>query len=468
MGSVLEKLFDSLPSEQRELLLGHPEADILRAAFGKKRITHAGVSGKPLPAEEAQPIWQELMQKQAPAAKARSAYLHIPFCQTKCLYCGFFQNQYQEEASTAYVDALIKELEQAANDPYLQSGLIHTVFIGGGTPSSLSPANARRLLTALKKALPLANDYELTLEGRINDLVPEKLETWFAGGVNRISIGVQSFQTKLRQQLGRLDPMETVINNLKTAAAYKQCSVVIDLIYGLPDQTMALWEEDLEILNSLPVDGMDLYQLNVYENSALKQAISAGTISPAATTAQQADMFAFASSWLAKRPYKRLSNCHWSKNNRERSLYNSLAKEGVEMFPFGSGGGGKLAGYRCMLHRSLQPYLHMVEHGMKPLMVLMKQPAQQELYNQITCQLEQGYFDLTKLAAIYGNTLLELRWLLDLWVQRGLLENNGVMYRLTVPGQFWIVNLTQTILEVTHYLLEGKFNPASHPIAAQG
>ena len=159
----------------------------------------------------------------------------------------------------------------STSSPYLQQGLIHTVFIGGGTPSSLSAHNAKRLLAAMKKTLPLANDYELTLEGRINDLVPEKLEAWFEGGVNRISIGVQSFQTKLRRQLGRMDDMETVVKNLTTAASYNQASVILDLIYGLPDQTMELWEADLKIIDALPVDGMDLYQLNVYENSMLKK-----------------------------------------------------------------------------------------------------------------------------------------------------------------------------------------------------
>lgn len=468
MSVILEKFFAALPAAERELLLGYATADPLHNAFSKKRITHARISDQPLESAAAQKVWQELMQRTTPKPGRRAAYLHIPFCQTKCLYCGFFQNHYQEDTATAYVDHLIKELEQASDYPYLQNGLIHAVFIGGGTPSSLSPANISRLLLAVRKNLPLANDYELTLEGRINDLRPDKLEAWFAGGVNRISIGVQSFQTKLRQQLGRIDPLEIVVKNLQTASGYEQCSVIVDLIYGLPDQTMDLWEQDLEILDNLPVDGMDLYQLNVYENSALRQAITAGTISPAATTAQQAQMFAFASAWLDKRPYTRLSNRHWSKNSRERSLYNNLAKSGVEMFPFGSGGGGKLSTYRCMLQRSLPTYMQMVSQNLKPLMVMSRHHAQQSIYNKITFQLEQSYLDLNSLAASYGNELLELQWLLNLWEQRGLLKNNGVIYQLTVPGQFWIVNLTQTLLETVHYLFEGKLTPASQPIAAQG
>ena len=99
-------------------------------------------------------------------------------------------------------------------------------------------ANSERLLKAIKEYLPLANDYELTLEGRIHDLIPENLDVWMANGVNRMSIGVQSFNTEVRQMVGRLDTKETVLERLAALKAYGQCSVVIDLIYGLPGQTM--------------------------------------------------------------------------------------------------------------------------------------------------------------------------------------------------------------------------------------
>lgn len=98
-----------------------------------------------------------------------------------------------------YIDGLIGELKLASESPRLKDGLIHAVFIGGGTPTSLSPANSERLLKAIKEYLPLANDYELTLEGRIHDLIPENLEVWMNNGVNRMSIGIQSFNTEVRQ-----------------------------------------------------------------------------------------------------------------------------------------------------------------------------------------------------------------------------------------------------------------------------
>lgn len=170
-----------------------------------------------------------------------------------------------------YVDRLIKQLLMAKEYKYVQDSVINAVFFGGGTPSTLSPYNADRLLKTMNEVLPLANDCEITMEARVHDLVDEKLQVWFKHGVNRISVGVQSFDTAIRQSMGRKDDKETVIENLKRAASYNQAVLIIDLIYGLPAQDVDNFVNDLKIADSLPIDGMDLYQLNVFEQSALKK-----------------------------------------------------------------------------------------------------------------------------------------------------------------------------------------------------
>lgn len=145
-----------------------------------------------------------------------------------------------------------------ADSPRLSSAPIQAVFIGGGTPTSLSPENAGRLLSTIQRCLPLANDYELTFEGRVHDLVPEKMDVWFRNGVNRMSLGVQSFDTKVRQAVGRIDDGETVFSHLQELLSYNQCAVVIDLMYGLPYQTMDVWHKDVETLVESGIDGADL------------------------------------------------------------------------------------------------------------------------------------------------------------------------------------------------------------------
>lgn len=463
---LLQNLVAELSSTQREFLLGVPGVNPLTHGFPRKRVVHAGLPGKRVEPAEAQEIWSRLLAAPAPRAQGETCYIHIPFCKTKCLYCGFFQNGTQQEVEDEYVTRLIAEMEREADSPRLRDTLISTIFIGGGTPTSLSPTNAERLLQTIQKCLPLANDYELTLEGRIHDLVPEKMDIWMANGVNRMSLGVQSFDTKVRRQIGRLDDQETVVKRLQALHDYHQCSVVIDLIYGLPDQTPEVWERDLELLTTSAIDGADLYQLNVFEGSDLNKAIQNGRLSPAATTAEQAEMFAFAHEYLSRRAYRRLSICHWARDSRERSLYNSMAKSGVPMFAYGCGAGGALDGYTIMNHRALMPYNAMTDAGQKPLMVMMEENPLNKIARIVTEQLERGVLDLKTVTAL-DERLGELEWLYQLWEERELVRYNGFLYELTLAGQFWQVNICQSTLECIQSLLTGKNTLAVQKIAAQ-
>lgn len=462
----LASFFESIPEKQRNLQLGLACDNPMSGAFPHKRVVHAGLNGTLISPKESQSVWDAVMRGTPKRGQMQCAYIHIPFCKTKCTYCGFFQNGTSQSIEDNYIDGLIGELKLASECPRLKDGLIHAVFIGGGTPTSLSPANSERLLKAIKEYLPLANDYELTLEGRIHDLIPENLEVWMNNGVNRMSIGIQSFNTKVRQMVGRLDTKETVLERLAALKAYGQCSVVIDLIYGLPGQTMDVWEQDLADLVSSGVDGADLYQLNVFDGSDLNRDIASGKVPPAATTSMQGDMFEFGRTYLEARAYRRLSAAHWSANNRERSLYNILAKAGVPMFPFGSGAGGNVDGYGMMLHRALKPYEDIVSRGEKPFMALMKQSDLQPFVNQVVSQLEQGYLDINTLVAM-DSRLDELNWLYKLWEKRGLVSYNGLLYKLTSAGEFWTVNITQSTLEAMEYILTGKNSFALESVAAQ-
>lgn len=462
----LASFFESIPEKQRNLQLGLVCDNPMSGAFPHKRVVHAGLNGILISPMESQTVWNTVMNGMPKKGQMQCAYIHIPFCKTKCTYCGFFQNGTSQSIEDNYIDGLIGELKLASESPRLKEGLIHAVFIGGGTPTSMSPSNSERLLKAIREYLPLSNDYELTLEGRIHDLIPENLEVWMNNGVNRMSIGIQSFDTNVRQMVGRIDTKETVLKRLAALKAYGQCSVVIDLIYGLPGQTMEVWEQDLADLVSSGVDGADLYQLNVFDGSDLNRDIASGKVPPAATTAIQGDMFEFGRNYLDARAYRRLSAAHWSANNRERSLYNILAKAGVPMFPFGSGAGGNVDGYGMMLHRALRPYEDMVSRGEKPFMALMKQSDLQPFVNQVVSQLEQGYLNINTLESM-DSRLDELNWLYKLWEERGLVTFNGLLYKLTSAGEFWTVNITQSTLEAMEYILTGKNSFALESVAAQ-
>lgn len=458
---------DSLNPEQYALIVGAATDNPLTSAFSRKRVVHAGVRGKGLKLHEWQQTWQSLLKEKV-AIKPRAAYIHIPFCSHRCLYCGFFQNYSNETAESVYVNSLIKELRMSQGSRYLASGPINAVFLGGGTPSALSPHDIARLLRAIRECLPLANDCELTLEGRINDVTPAKIEAWLANGVNRVSLGVQSFNTTVRRAVGRLDDTETVLSRLQLLSSYNQAAVIIDLIYGLPYQTPEIWADDLRQLKTAAIDGLDIYQLNLFEDGALQQAINAGKLPAAATTAEQANMFATAEAELSAGVFSRLSRCHWGKTRRERSLYNTLTKAGYNIIPFGAGAGGNISGVSMFLNRNVAEYIKAIEQEQKPLLGMSLQPPGSDLRNRVTAQLEECYLDIHALAADYGSSVLELTTLLDIWEARDLIRSGPSVARLTVAGQFWAVNITQSILECLNAVLNGEQSLEVQPIAAQG
>lgn len=459
----LEAYLTGLSQEKRQTLLGRDTEDSLHQAFSHKRVVHAGLIGEAIMPARQQQVWQAAMQQPADLSNQHAVYIHIPFCQTRCLYCGFYQNASRQEVEDAYVDDLLAEIEAEADSIQLRETPIKAVFIGGGTPTSLSAENASRLLDAIQCSFSLVSDCEVTLEGRVHDLVPEKIEAWLSHGVNRISLGVQSFDTVLRQRVGRIDSREEVLKRLELLKSY-DVTVIVDLIYGLPGQTMEIWMDDVKTLALADVDGMDLYQLNVFPNGPLDKAVANGSVPPCATIAEQADMYVAARDYLLDSGVERLSLCHFRRSKRERSLYNTLAKTGAVVYPFGCGAGGNFGGLTFMQLRELKAYHAAMAKGEKPLMMLARQvePKLKQATDNIIADLEKGFVDFRRLSML-DCRLEELDLLLTLWQQRGLMTEDLGVYRLTKAGEFWYISLTQSLVEAAQVVMKDKEKPLSLP-----
>ena len=450
---TLEEYLDGLSDEKRTALVGCKTSDVRHAAFTEKRVVHAGLSGRLIAPEEYQNYWHHAMSMPPDGERTYTVYIHIPFCQTKCLYCGFYQNASRQEIEDVYIDDLIAEIERDAAMPHLKTTNIKSIFIGGGTPSSLSVRNAARLLAAIRENLNLCTDYELTFEGRIHDLAPERIETWLSGGVNRISLGVQSFDTILRRRVGRIEPREEVLARLTLLKRW-DVTAIVDLIYGLPGQTIDLWMKDIATLLEASIDGMDLYQLNVFPHGDLARAVQAGRVPPCADIAGQADLYHAARDFLTAHGIERLSLCHWRRDPRERSLYNTLAKTGAVVYPFGCGAGGNVGGISFMHHRSIEVYHEAIAHGEKPIMMmeLQKSKKLRSVSNEIIAGLEKGFVDLHQLTSL-DTKMEELRLLLCIWQENGLMYEENDLYHLTADGEFWYVSMTQSMVECAEILM---------------
>ncbi|WP_051786373.1 heme anaerobic degradation radical SAM methyltransferase ChuW/HutW [Endozoicomonas numazuensis] len=440
-----------------ESMTGRSVPDPLRHAFEKKTNAHSRGAGTPLPPHQWQEAWNRLMA--LPGKGKRAAYFHIPFCKTKCSYCGFFQNTTKEAQVERYVDYLIREIEMTAALPRAHSAPIHAVYFGGGTPTDLTPEQIRRLGKVIRENLPLANDCEMTFESRFSGLTDEKIDACIEAGFNRFSLGVQTFDSAIRRKMSRIDPQEVILERLQKLMSTDQVAVVVDLIFGLPYQTTKSWLKDLEILVDSGIDGADLYKLILMGHSRMAQSIEKGSMPTPAGTEEKADRFLAAIEFLNKKHFRRLSVSHWGKSSRERNLYNHLSKSGAEVIPFGSGAGGNVGGHSMMLQRKLDDYYADIDAGKKPVMGVVAPNPLYKAFNAAGAAFDLGFLDLKAMDKSGFEFSRLCRPLFEAWTNNGLVEVNGEFLDLTLAGQFWAVNMNEGLQQYLQALSIGYGHP---------
>jgi len=430
--------------------------DPLHAAFDKKMVIHPGREGQPVSAKDILGIWEQAMVTKDEKGK-RAAYFHIPFCSSRCLYCGFYSHATNEREMDHYIDYLIKELAMVSDSLFINSHPFHAIYIGGGTPTDLSSTNLLRLLKTIKDYLPLANDCEITVEGRLFGFSDDKISACIEGGVNRFSFGVQSFNTFVRKKMGRILTKEEIINRLEYIRDLDQTVVAVDLIYGLPYQSMEIWEDDIKTFLELELDSIDLYQLIIFKKSPFGNAIEEKRMI-AADVAMQADMFARGVELMKSAKYRRLSKSHWARTTIERNIYNTMQRlPGGTCLPFGCGAGGGLKGYSFFQERDLERYYKRIDKGHKPIAMCLKQPAYSDLFKDIVGQMDFGYCNLRDLGKQYGFNLEKIfAPILEQWEKTGLVKIENGCLEPTLAGEFWMENLSQNLIDYFTLVIENK------------
>ncbi|HEX6989766.1 MAG TPA: radical SAM family heme chaperone HemW [Bacillota bacterium] len=197
-------------------------------------------------------------------------YVHIPFCARKCHYCDFTAYHHRPARASRYIDDLIAEIGLYAHEETLASVTFRTVFFGGGTPSLLEPADFHRLLAALRSHFRVEPGAEVSLEANPEDLSAERLAAWREAGVNRLSIGAQAAQPGLLAALGRLHDWEAVATGFARARQEGFDNISVDLMFGLPGQTLDDWRETLDRVLDLapgPPEHLSCYGLQVEEGT---------------------------------------------------------------------------------------------------------------------------------------------------------------------------------------------------------
>lgn len=191
----------------------------------------------------------------------QAAYIHIPFCVHICHYCDFNKVFLKGQPVDEYLHALKKEIIMTLNEP--PKNELKTVFVGGGTPTSLSAEQLKKLCEIIRSLLPVSKDAEVTFEANPGDLTEEKLYLLREGGVNRLSIGVQSFEEHLLEKIGRTHRNEDVYNTVSNAKKVGFDNISIDLMYGLPGQTLEDFIHSMKEAFSLNIQHLSSYSLIV-------------------------------------------------------------------------------------------------------------------------------------------------------------------------------------------------------------
>lgn len=361
--------------------------------------------------------------------KPTSAYVHIPFCTQICYYCDFSKVFIKNQPVDAYLEALIKEFES------YQISSLKTLYIGGGTPTAITAKQLDYLLSHLQQHLQLDQLEEFTIEANPGDLTEDKIAVLRQSAVNRISLGVQTFNDKQLKQIGR---SHTEAQIYATIASLKEAgfqNISIDLIYALPGQTMQQVKENVAKALSLDIPHLSLYSLILEHHTVFMNKMRRGKLQ-LPTEDLEAEMFEYIISEMEANGFEHYEISNFTKPGFE-SRHNLMYWNNDEYFGCGAGASGYLNGIRYRNRVPIQHYLKAVAEGNARLseeLLTKEEMMEEELFlglrkkSGVSVSRFQEKFGLS-FESRYGPVVRELQ-------AQGLLVKDKDFVRMTKKGLF--------------------------------
>ncbi|MBN1935908.1 MAG: radical SAM family heme chaperone HemW [Anaerolineae bacterium] len=363
-------------------------------------------------------------------------YVHIPFCRHKCLYCDFNSYAGQQALFAPYLDAVQREIAMRAGlltAPERRA--VQTLYVGGGTPTALPAGDLIALLQTAQKMFALASGSEITVEANPGTISLEGLAALRAAGVNRLSLGVQSFADAMLTSLGRIHSGREARQAVRNARAAGFDNLSLDLMFGLPTQTLADWQVDVEIALSLAPEHLSLYALTVEQETPLAARIRAGTL-PEPDDDLAADMYAWVEARLDAAGYGHYEISNWARPGFE-CRHNLIYWRNQPYLGLGAGAHGWWKGKRRANVAHPERYIAAIQVGQSPIdweesidrplemgeTMMMGLRLLEE--GVIYARFEARFGD--SLEAIYGNEIADL-------IEQGLLERTSQGIRLSAAG----------------------------------
>ena len=361
--------------------------------------------------------------------KPTSAYVHIPFCTQICYYCDFSKVFIKNQPVDSYLEHLLEEFQS------YDIQKLRTLYIGGGTPTALSASQLEVLLKGLTKNLDLSVLEELTIEANPGDLDADKIAVLKNSAVNRVSLGVQTFDDKMLKKIGRSHLEKDIYENIDRLKLAGFDNISIDLIYALPGQTMEQVKENVAKAIGLDIPHMSLYSLILENHTVFMNRMRRGKL-PLPKEELEAEMFEYIIAELERAGFEHYEISNFSKHGFE-SRHNLMYWDNAEYYGIGAGASGYVNGVRYKNHGPIRHYLSAVEEGNARITeehLSQKEQMEEEMFLGLRkksgvsmVRFEEKFgrsFD-----GLYGEIVKDL-------VQQGLMQIEGDRVRMTKRGLF--------------------------------
>ena len=361
--------------------------------------------------------------------KPTSAYVHIPFCTQICYYCDFSKVFIKNQPVDSYLEHLLEEFQS------YDIQKLRTLYIGGGTPTALSASQLEVLLKGLTKNLDLSVLEELTIEANPGDLDADKIAVLKNSAVNRVSLGVQTFDDKMLKKIGRSHLEKDIYENIDRLKLAGFDNISIDLIYALPGQTMEQVKDNVAKAIGLDIPHMSLYSLILENHTVFMNRMRRGKL-PLPKEELEAEMFEYIIVELERVGFEHYEISNFSKPGFE-SRHNLMYWDNAEYYGIGAGASGYVNGVRYKNHGPIRHYLSAVEEGNARITeehLSQKEQMEEEMFLGLRkksgvsmARFEEKFgrsFD-----GLYGEIVRDL-------VQQGLMQIDGDRVRMTKRGLF--------------------------------
>lgn len=374
--------------------------------------------------------------------KKTAIYIHIPFCDHKCIYCDFYSLISYENVEI-YLEALKKEIKYYSQ-VFSSNRIIDTIFFGGGTPSFMTPKYIGEIIQTIDKYFKISDKIEITLETNPGTVNKDKLKELYTTGVNRISIGIQSFNDKELKFLTRIHDKSTAINTALDSAEAGFNNISIDLIFSLPNQLKKVWQKNLETAVSLPIQHISAYSLILERGTILNKMVLDGKVKMAREL-HDSNLYKQTMSFLNINGFNQYEVSNFAKEGYE-CLHNLYYWEYKDYLGFGTAAHSFIDGKRWWNFSSLKKYISEVEklgNAVRGKEVLTQN---QKMNEKIMLGLRSTGIDVTELKNYSKEWYIDKKNIIDKYCEMGFLQNSKNILKCTSNGYMLCDEIIQNLL----------------------